>query len=145
MSSNLSFESTDSVLIEDRLFPPPAEIVRNANITAYMQSKGFADYEALHRWSVEHRFEFWEDQARELHWFEPWHTTFRWTEKPFFEWFVGGKFNIVYNCLDRHMSTPVRDKIAYYWEGDDGSTRTLTYADLFVLTNRMAKHHCPRC
>jgi acetyl-CoA synthetase len=139
MSSNLSFENTDSVLIEERLFPPPEEIVRNANITAYMKSKGFENYEDFFKWSVANQFEYWEDQAKELDWYEPWQTTFEWTEKPFFKWFVGGKFNIVHNCLDRHMSTPVRNKVAYYWEGDDGSTRTLTYEDLYVLTNRMAK------
>ncbi|HTD20022.1 MAG TPA: acetate--CoA ligase [Ktedonobacteraceae bacterium] len=139
MSSNLSFENTDSVLIEERLFPPPEEIVRDANITAYMKSKGFENYEDFFKWSVANQFEYWEDQAKELDWYEPWQTTFEWTEKPFFKWFVGGKFNIVHNCLDRHMSTPVRNKVAYYWEGDDGSTRTLTYEDLYVLTNRMAK------
>src|SRR5258708_5087754 len=139
MSSNLSFENTDSVLIEERLFPPPEETVRDANITAYMKSKGFENYEDFFKWSVANQFEYWEDQAKELDWYEPWHTTFEWTEKPFFKWFVGGKFNIVHNCLDRHMSTPIRNKVAYYWEGDDGSTRTLTYEDLYVLTNRMAK------
>ncbi|HEV2659381.1 MAG TPA: acetate--CoA ligase, partial [Ktedonobacteraceae bacterium] len=71
--------------------------------------------------------------------FAPWNKTFEWTEKPFFKWFVDGKFNISYNCLDRYMDTPTRDKVAFYWEGDDGSTRTLTYHDLYVLTNRMAK------
>ena len=77
--------------------------------------------------------------AKELHWFEPWQKTFEWTEKPFFKWFLGGKFNITYNCLDRHMQTSTRSKVAFYWEGDDGSNRTLTYEDLYVLTNRMAK------
>jgi acetyl-CoA synthetase len=139
MSSNLGFEDTDTILIEDRLFAPPPEVVENANLTAYMHSKGFNDYESFYRWSLEHRSEFWDDMAKELHWFAPWHTTFQWTNKPFFQWFVGGKFNIVYNCLDRHMDTPVRDKVAFYWEGDDGSTRTITYAQLFVMTNRLAK------
>ena len=137
--SNLSFENTDAILSENRLFPPTSETVANANLMAYMKSKGFDDYDAFHKWSLEHRFEYWEDQAKELHWFEPWHTTFTWTEKPFFQWYVGGKFNIVYNCLDRHMDTPVRNKVAFYWEGDDGSSRTLTYEDLYILTNRFAK------
>ncbi len=139
MSSNLNFENTDRVLSEKRVFTPSPDVVQNANITAYMKSKGFDDYEAFYKWSLDHRFEYWEDQARELHWFAPWKKTFEWTQKPFFKWFVDGKFNITYNCLDRYMGTPVQDKVAYYWEGDDGSTRTLTYKDLYALTNRFAK------
>src|SRR5437588_11165437 len=112
MSSNLSFENTDSFLIEDRLFVPSNDVVKNANITAYMKSKGFDDYESFYKWSLEHREEFWNDLANELHWFAPWHTTFQWTSKPFFQWFVGGRFNIVYNCLDRWMETPNRHNVA---------------------------------
>ncbi len=139
MSNNLSFEHTDSILIENRIFHPSHETVQQANITAYMQSKGFDDYKSFYQWSLNNSFEFWEDMAKELHWFAPWQKTFEWTEKPFFKWFVGGQFNIVYNCLDRHMQTPTRTKVAFYWEGDDGSTRTLTYEDLYVMTNRLAK------
>jgi acetyl-CoA synthetase len=139
MSSNLGFENTDSILTEERVFSPSNEVVGNANLTAYMKSKGFEDYEAFYKWSLENRFEYWDDLAKELHWFEPWNETFTWTDKPFFKWFVGGKFNIVYNCLDRHMGTAVENKVAFYWEGDDGSTRTLTYKDLYVMTNRLAK------
>jgi acetyl-CoA synthetase len=139
MSNNLGFENTDTILIEDRVFPPSDEIVQNANITAYMKKKGFEDYESFFKWSLEHRFEYWEDMANELHWFEPWKTTFAWTEKPFFKWFIDGKFNIVYNCLDRHMQTPTRNKIAFYWEGDDGSSRSVTYEQLYQLTNQFAK------
>ncbi|OLE04601.1 MAG: acetate--CoA ligase [Ktedonobacter sp. 13_1_20CM_4_53_11] len=139
MSSNLSFEHTDNILIEERLFPPPEDIVKNANITAYMKSKGFDDYEAFYRWSLANRFEFWNDMAKELHWFEPWKSTFEWTDKPFFKWFTDGKFNIAYNCLDRYMGTPIEDKVAFYWEGDDGSSRAYTYKEMYVLTNRVAK------
>jgi acetyl-CoA synthetase len=139
MSSNLSFENTDTILMENRVFTPSPQVVENANIMAYMKSKGFSDYESFYRWSLAHSEEFWEDQAKELHWFEPWQTTFRWTTKPFFEWFSGGKFNITYNCLDRYIGTPMESKVAYYWEADDGSSRTLTYKDMYVLTNRMAK------
>jgi acetyl-CoA synthetase len=137
--SNLSFENTDTILIENRIFSPSNDQVQNANMTAYMKKKGFDDYKSFYQWSLEHRFEFWEDMAKELHWFEPWKTTFEWTEKPFFKWFSGGKFNIVYNCLDRHMQTPVRNKIAFYWEGDDGSNRTVTYEQLYQMTNQFAK------
>lgn len=139
MISNLSFEDTDSILIEDRVFTPSSDLVKNANITAYMKSKGFDNYEDFYKWSLANRFEHWDDMAKELHWFEPWQKTFEWTNKPFFKWFVGGKFNAAYNCLDRHMQTPTRTKVAYYWEGDDGSTRTITYEDLYVMTNRVAK------
>jgi acetyl-CoA synthetase len=139
MSSNLGFEHTDTFLIENRLFPPPEETVRNANITAYMKSKGFDDYESFYQWSLANREEFWNDMAKELHWYEPWQTTFEWTEKPFFKWFSNAKFNAAYNCLDRYMDTPVRTKVAYYWEADDGTTRTITYEELYRMTNRMAK------
>src|SRR3984893_1898932 len=139
MSSNLSFENTDAILVEDRVFTPSSDLVKNANITVYMKSKGFDNYEDFYKWSLANRFEHWDDMAKELHWFGPWQKTFEWTDKPFFKWFVGGKFNAAYNCLDRHMQTPTRAKVAYYWEGDDGSTRTITYEDLYVMTNRVAK------
>lgn len=140
MSNNLGFEDTDTILIEDRLFEPPEKTRANSNILAYMKSKGFDNYEDFYAWSLQNRFEFWEDMAKELSWFEPWTKTFEWTNKPFFKWFSGGKTNIVFNCLDRHKGTPVWDKVAYYWESDDAATvRTLTYKDLYVLVNRFAK------
>ncbi|HEX4204041.1 MAG TPA: acetate--CoA ligase [Ktedonobacteraceae bacterium] len=139
MSNNLGFENIDTILSENRLFPPSSQAIAEANITAYMKNKGFSDYESFYQWSLENRFAYWEDMANELHWFNPWHTTFTWTEKPFFQWFVGGKLNIVYNCLDRHMQTSTRNKVAFYWEGDDGSTLTVTYEQLYKLTNQFAK------
>jgi acetyl-CoA synthetase len=139
MQSQLSFEDTHSILVEDRIFSPSPEVVNNANITAYMKSRGFDRYEDFYKWSLEHRFEFWDDMAKELTWFEPWQKTFTWTDKPFFQWFVGGKLNIVYNCLDRYMQTPTRSKVAYYWEGDGGTTRTITYEDLYMMVNQLAQ------
>jgi acetyl-CoA synthetase len=132
-------ENSDTILLENCLFSPSSDVVEHANITTYMQSKGFDDYEAFYKWSLAHRAEFWDDQARELHWFQSWDTTFRWTNKPFFQWFTGGKFNIVYNCLDRHMQTPRRTKVAYYWEADDGATRAISYEQLYKMTNQFAK------
>lgn len=139
MSNNLHFEDTDTILVEERLFEPPQEAKNNSNIMAYMKSKGFDTYEDFYRWSLQNRFEFWDDMAKELHWFAPWNKTFEWTTRPFFKWFAGGKTNIVYNCLDRHQGTPVWEKVAFHWESDDGQeTRSLTYKDLYREVNRLA-------
>lgn len=138
MSSSLKFDSTDRVLNENRTFVPSPAVVENSNIYAYMQSKGYSDYKEFHKWSLENREEFWNDVANELHWFEKWHTTVDDSGKPFFKWYVGGKFNITYNCLDRWLGTPVADKVAYFWEGDDGTQRSLTYAELYREVNRLA-------
>ena len=138
MSANLKFDTTDRVLDEQRVYEPTPKEIANASITAYMQSKGFEDYEEFYKWSLANREEYWNDQAQELHWFQPWQTTLDASQKPFFKWFVGGKTNIVYNCLDRHIGTPIENKVAYYWEGDDGSTRTLTYHELYQQVNRLA-------
>ena len=126
----LDWETTSRVLSEERLFQPSQEIVENANITHYMREKGFSSYEELHAWSVENSEDFWEEMARELHWFKPWEQVLDW-QPPDAQWFVGGETNIVYNALDRHMSTPTRNKVAFYWEGEDGSSRTISYSDLY--------------
>ncbi|MGH2506741.1 MAG: acetate--CoA ligase [Ktedonobacteraceae bacterium] len=139
MSNNLRFDNTDTFLVEDRLFEPPQEAKANSNLMAYMRTKGFDNYEDFYQWSLQNRFEFWDDMAKELHWFKPWDKTFEWTTKPFFRWFNGGTTNIVYNCLDRHKGTPTWDKAAFHWDADDGASRTLTYKDMYVLVNRMAK------
>ena len=134
------FEQTDRVLHEERLFTPPVDMVGAANISAYIRAKGYQTFEELYAWSVVHPQEYWADQARELHWFKPWEQVFRWTEKPFFEWFTGATCNICYNCLDRHKDTPVWDKIAFYWEAEDpAETRTITYAELYREVNRFAQ------
>jgi len=134
---SLDWDTTSRVLSEERLYEPSPELVENANITAYMRGKGFSDYEELHRWSVEHSEEFWEDMARELDWFKPWSQVLDW-QYPYAKWFVGAETNIVYNALDRHMSTPTRNKVAFYWEGEDGSTRTISYSDLYYEVTKFA-------
>jgi acetyl-CoA synthetase len=132
------FDSTDHVLTENRVFAPSQELVEKTNIYAYMQSKGFSDYESFYQWSLANREEFWADQAEKLHWFQKWDKVLDASGKPFFKWFTGGKFNITYNCLDRWLGTPTEQKVAYYWEGDDGATRTLTYKGLYQEVNRLA-------
>src|SRR5690606_3947124 len=68
----LQFEHTDRVLTESRVFKPSPELVENANITAYIKEKGFADWESLYQWSIKEPEAFWAEQASQLHWFKPW-------------------------------------------------------------------------
>ena len=80
---------------------------------------------------------FWEGWARQLDWFKPWKKALEW-KAPNAKWFVGGKLNVSYNCLDRHINTARRTKAALIWEGEPGDTRTLTYWDLYREVNRFA-------
>src|SRR5262249_46719381 len=80
---------------------------------------------------------FWERFARELDWFKPWRKALEW-KAPYAKWFVGGKLNVSYNCLDRHITTARRTKAALIWEGEPGDSRTLTYWDLYREVNRFA-------
>jgi acetyl-CoA synthetase len=109
-----------SLLAEDRTYPPPAEFTANALLSdGAVHAEAEADLEG-----------FWAKQAGDLlDWFEPWDTVLEW-DLPFAKWFVGGRLNAAYNCLDRHVEAGRGDKVAYYWEGEPGDTRTITYADL---------------
>jgi len=112
-------ESTlSNLLTENRRFAPPPELAANANATADQYDLAGAD-----------RIAFWELQARRLSWAEPWQQALDWNA-PFAKWFVGGKINLAYNCVDRHVEAGHGDKVAYHWEGEPGDTRTITYADL---------------
>ncbi len=114
----------DHVLSEDRSFPPPADFREKAVISS------LEEYDQLHRQAVENRDQFWRKEALEhLHWFEPFDVVCRWNV-PDAEWFVGGKTNASYNCLDRHLEAGRGDRTAIIWEGEPGDQRTLTYAEL---------------
>ena len=109
----------DSLLHEDRSFPPPEGFAASAHVRDdSLQRAADADLEA-----------YWAEWARELDWFEPWTKVLEWTP-PHAKWFVGGKLNVSYNCLDRHLDGPRRNKAALIWEGEPGDTRTYTYWDL---------------
>ena len=122
----MSDETLSNLLTETRRFDPPAELAAAANVTA-------TAYDAAAR----DRVAFWEEQARRLHWHEEWHTALEW-EVPYAKWFVGGRLNIAYNCLDRHVLAGRGDKVAFHWEGEPGDTRTVTYADLLREVSRAA-------
>jgi acetyl-CoA synthetase len=95
-------------------------------------------YQSLYERSIVDSEAFWGEEAREhLHWFEPFREVLRWNE-PVAEWFVGGKTNASYNCLDRHLEAGLGDRVAIYWEGEPGDTRILTYRDLHREVCRFA-------
>jgi acetyl-CoA synthetase len=121
----------DSILQEQRKFEPPDDFRRGAHL------KSEADYERVYRESVEQAEQFWGRIAEELHWFRKWDKVLEWNH-PWAKWFVGGQFNLSYNCLDRHIQTSRKDKPAYIWESESGEIRTLTYAELHTEVQKFA-------
>jgi acetyl-CoA synthetase len=120
------------VLIEDRLFPPPAEFTRRAVIGSRQQ------YDEMYAAAKDNPDAFWRKEANEnLHWFEPFETVCQW-KSPDAKWFVGGKTNASYNCLDAHVAAGNGDRVAILWEGEPGDTRVLTYAELLAEVSKCA-------
>jgi len=92
--------------------------------------KSLGEYERLHAYSLKHPEKFWREQAKQISWKEPFSRVFRYTQKPFCEWFVGGKLNASFNCLDRHIQEN-GDKIAILWQGEpEHETRAISYREL---------------
>jgi len=104
---------------EERRFPPSEEFSATANVTADAYAEAAADPMA-----------FWAKRAERLSWATPWSQVLDWSDAPFAKWFVGGKLNVAYNCVDRHVEAGHGDQVAYHWEGEPGDTRSLTYAEL---------------
>ncbi len=120
MATNESTGGIESVLKEQRKFPPPPEFSRRAHV------QSLADYEALYRRAAEDPEGFWKECAGELFWFKPFTKVLDWNF-PLVKWFVGGELNASYNCIDRHLAGPRRNKAALIWEGEPGDSRVLTY------------------
>ncbi len=100
-ASAIASRDIDSTLREDRVFPPPPEF----SAKAYIQS--LEQYEALYKQSIDDPETFWASAAEELHWFKPWDKVLEWN-LPSAQWFVGGKLNLCYNCVDRHTQGACR-------------------------------------
>jgi acetyl-CoA synthetase len=100
----------------------------------YFPLKRFFD---IYRWSLEKTEEFWAEQARNLDWFKVWDKVIEW-EPPFARWFVGGQLNASHICVDRHVKTWRRSKVAIYWEGEAGDVRVLSYSTLYGEVNKFA-------
>jgi acetyl-CoA synthetase len=121
----------ESILSENRLFPPPPAFSSQAHIS------GMDEYERLYAEAEADPQAFWAKQAEALHWFEKWDTVLEWNE-PFAKWFVGGKTNASYNCLDRHLTTARKNKAAIIWEAETGEIKTITYLQLHQEVSRFA-------
>ena len=128
---SMSQANIDSILQENRVFPPSAEFAASAHI------KSLEEYERTYKESMDDPEKFWAGIAKELHWFKPWDKVLEW-QAPWAKWFVGGKINLSYNCLDRHVATWRRNKAALIWEGEPGDSRTLTYQQLLTEVEKFA-------
>ncbi len=131
MSTQEVGPNIDSILTETRSFAPPEEFSKNAII------RSEADYEKLRARAKADPDAFWSDIARELHWFKPWDKVLEW-DAPWAKWFIGGKINLSYNCLDRHLDTWRKNKAAIIWESEPGEVRTLTYQQLHSEVQKFA-------
>ena len=121
-----SGDSIENLGSESRTFPPSAEFVAQANAKADIYDRAESD-----------RLAFWEAQARELTWEKPWDSVLEW-KAPYAKWFVGGKLNASFNALDRHVLAGRGDRVALFFEGEPGDTRTITYADLLTDVKKAA-------
>src|SRR5436189_523287 len=107
----------ESMQLEERRYPPPPEFAKNANAKPDIYNKPFED--------------FWKEEAlKRVSWFQPFDKVLEW-KLPYAKWFLGGKLNVCYNCVDRHVEAGRGDKVAYYWEGEPvDQKRTITFSDL---------------
>jgi len=112
---------------ESRVFPPSPEFTAQANAGPELQTAADADRES-----------FWATQAQRLHWHEPWTQVLDWSNAPVAKWFVGGRLNVAYNCVDRHVEAGNGDRVAIHWEGEPGDSRDLTYSDLLAEVSKCA-------
>ena len=119
--------TVDALLEENRIFHPSKAFKAQAVIN---DDKIFLQ-------AQKNREAFWAECAKELDWYHPWNKVLDWTP-PFAKWFIGGKLNASYNCLDRHLQGSNRNKAALIWEGEPGDQRTLTYWDLYREVNKLA-------
>ncbi|GAA4596231.1 acetyl-CoA synthetase [Actinoplanes octamycinicus] len=120
-------ETLENLSSETRQFPPPADLAAAANVKAEAYAEATSD-----------RLAYWERQAERLSWAKPWDQVLDWSNPPFAKWFVGGRLNVAYNCVDRHVEAGHGDRVAIHWEGEPGDTRTVTYAELLKLVSQAA-------
>ncbi|MEZ4546732.1 MAG: acetate--CoA ligase [Thermodesulfobacteriota bacterium] len=120
-------KTIEDLLIEGRTFPPGKKFSKNANV----------NNAAIYKKAAKNPEKFWAGFAKELDWFEKWNKVSTW-KAPHSKWFLGGKLNVSYNCIDRHVTTARKNKAAIIWEAESGESRTITYWELYREVNRFA-------
>ena len=126
-------ETITSMMDEKRVFPPSEEVVKQAHI------KSMDEYKKLFKRSIDDPEGFWGEMAEQLDWYKKWDKVLVEDFKEAkHEWFVGGKLNVSYNCIDRHLKTWRKNKAALIWEGDTGDSKTLTYQQLYYEVCKFA-------
>lgn len=128
---NKDEKNITSLSRENRLFKPKKNFSKNSYIKSFQQYKKYYDK------SIKDPEKFWAKIAEELYWFKKWKKVLQW-KAPHSKWFSGGKINISYNCLDRHVKTKRKNKVALFFEGEFGDTKTLTYNQLYIEVNKFA-------
>jgi acetyl-CoA synthetase len=127
-SAEQELERELASLLDVERFPPPPEFREQALLTdPAIYEEANADWQG-----------WWAKNARNLHWFKEWDQVLDDSNPPFYKWFVGGKLNVSYNCLDRHVQDGNGGRVAFHWHGEEGDSRTITYADLLADTQRFA-------
>jgi acetyl-CoA synthetase len=128
MADGATLEAQLEELLERDRFSPPRDFAEHALVTdSSMHEEAARDPEG-----------FWERQAERLHWDTRWEQVLDWSDPPFAKWFVGGRLNVAYNCVDRHVEAGNGDRVAFHWRGEEGEERDITYADLHRDVQRFA-------
>ncbi|WP_327096893.1 acetate--CoA ligase [Nocardia vinacea] len=118
-----------SATTDPTTYPPDAAFTASANADAALYDRAAAD-----------QLEFWAEQARRLHWHQPWTQVLDWSDAPVAKWFVDGKLNVAYNCVDRHVLDGYGEQVAIHWEGEPGDSRDITYGELLAEVSRAANY-----
>lgn len=121
-------ELTEVLSLNQKKYKPSKAILAKANVK---------NYKAVLNKAAKNPTKFWEEAAHDIHWFEPWTKVLDASKKPFFKWFIGGKTNLAYNAVDRHMGTKVEKKKAIIWEDETGRTREYTYRQVYNEVNKL--------
>lgn len=124
---DLNKQALANLMFEDRVFPVPEGFKKDAHVND----------DRLFKLAERDRLKYWEEWAQKLDWFKPWHTVLEWNS-PYSKWFLGGRLNACYNCLDRHIKNGSGSKTAIFWEGENGDRRVVSYQEAYEEVTKLA-------